>query len=129
MNGNLVYPSFVKDLGDVNPVKPSLSEILRELVTATNFVRYPQHALVAFFFVYNFSLTFVLAAYFYWFFSMVSFVFMLLATVFLGTVYNTVWYHRYCSHAAFKFGKSWARALFLWTNPFVIKEETYAIPH
>jgi fatty-acid desaturase len=55
--------------------------------------------------------------------------FMILAIPFLGTVYNTIWYHRYCSHASFKFKNELFTALFLWTNPLMFREENYAIPH
>jgi stearoyl-CoA desaturase (delta-9 desaturase) len=48
---------------------------------------------------------------------------------FVGTVYNTVWYHRYCSHQAFKFRSLWFARLFLWTNPISFREESYVIPH
>lgn len=47
----------------------------------------------------------------------------------VATVYNTVWYHRYCSHRAFKFRNIWWVRLFLWTNPVCFREESYVIPH
>ncbi|MDB6018634.1 MAG: Fatty acid desaturase [Pedosphaera sp.] len=51
-----------------------------------------------------------------------------IATV-IATVYNTVWYHRYCSHRAFKFRNRWWPRLFLWSNPVCFREESYVIPH
>lgn len=48
---------------------------------------------------------------------------------FMATVYNTIWYHRYCSHQAFKFRSLWFARLFLWTNPTLFREESYVIPH
>jgi stearoyl-CoA desaturase (delta-9 desaturase) len=47
----------------------------------------------------------------------------------LSTIYNTVWFHRYCSHRAFVFARPWVRDLFLWTNPIFFREECYALPH
>jgi fatty-acid desaturase len=47
----------------------------------------------------------------------------------IGIVYNTVWYHRYCSHRAFKFRNLWFARAFLWTNPLAFREESFAIPH
>lgn len=43
--------------------------------------------------------------------------------------YHTFWYHRYCSHKAFAFSSKLFPCLMQWTNPLLIKEETYVIPH
>jgi stearoyl-CoA desaturase (delta-9 desaturase) len=40
-----------------------------------------------------------------------------------------VWYHRYCTHRAFKFRNIRVPRLFLWTNPVCFREESYVIPH
>jgi stearoyl-CoA desaturase (delta-9 desaturase) len=48
---------------------------------------------------------------------------------FVSIVYNTVWFHRYCSHGAFRFKRPWARQIFLFTNPTFFREESYALPH
>jgi sn-1 stearoyl-lipid 9-desaturase len=47
----------------------------------------------------------------------------------LANVYNTVWYHRYCSHYAFRFSHPSIPKLFLWLNPFGYREEVYALNH
>jgi stearoyl-CoA desaturase (delta-9 desaturase) len=47
----------------------------------------------------------------------------------IATVYNTVWYHRYCSHRAFRFRSLWFARIFLWTNPVCFREESYVLPH
>jgi stearoyl-CoA desaturase (delta-9 desaturase) len=62
-------------------------------------------------------------------FSIAWVVTVVLIACFIGTVYNTVWYHRYCSHQAFKFRSVWFARLFLWTNPICFREESYVIPH
>lgn len=43
--------------------------------------------------------------------------------------YHTFWYHRYCSHKAFAFRSKLFPLLIQWTNPLLIKEEIYIIPH
>jgi sn-1 stearoyl-lipid 9-desaturase len=48
---------------------------------------------------------------------------------FIATIYNTVWYHRYCTHRAFRFRSVFFARLFLWTNPVCFREESYVIPH
>lgn len=47
----------------------------------------------------------------------------------LGVVVNTIWYHRYCSHHAFRFASGIYPRLFLWLNPLGIREELYALIH
>jgi stearoyl-CoA desaturase (delta-9 desaturase) len=53
----------------------------------------------------------------------------LLNVSFIGTVHHTIWYHRYCSHRSFRFSSIWFARLFLWTNPFLLREECYAVMH
>ena len=43
--------------------------------------------------------------------------------------FHTFWYHRYCSHRAFRFRGKWFCWLMYWLNPLLIKEEAYVIPH
>jgi stearoyl-CoA desaturase (delta-9 desaturase) len=70
---------------------------------------------------------------FVWFlathFSLMAVLLVVLCGSFVGTVYNTVWYHRFCSHQAFKFSSIWFARFFLWTNPICFREESYVIPH
>lgn len=44
-------------------------------------------------------------------------------------VWNTVWYHRYCSHRAFSFRRPVVARFFLWLNPIGFREEIYALLH
>jgi sn-1 stearoyl-lipid 9-desaturase len=47
----------------------------------------------------------------------------------LTNLANTIWYHRYCSHRAFRFSHPiWPR-LCLWLNPLGFREEIYALIH
>ncbi|MBX2884242.1 MAG: hypothetical protein KTR32_30080 [Granulosicoccus sp.] len=47
----------------------------------------------------------------------------------VGHIYNTIWFHRYCSHSAFKFKKRWYTLVFLYTDPIFFGDDSYAIPH
>ena len=61
--------------------------------------------------------------------SLATLAFFVVAAVFVVTAYNTVWYHRYCSHRAFEFEDvRWTR-LFLFTNPLCFREEGYLLAH
>jgi sn-1 stearoyl-lipid 9-desaturase len=87
----------------------------RLLPLANAFYHFGTFVIFAWFLLTHFSIAAVLA---------VSF-----SACFIGTVYNTVWYHRYCSHQAFKFRSVWFARIFLWTNPLFLREECYVIPH
>lgn len=47
----------------------------------------------------------------------------------LANLINTVWYHRFCSHASFRFKKRWIPKLLLWLNPIAYREEAYVFNH
>jgi stearoyl-CoA desaturase (delta-9 desaturase) len=46
-----------------------------------------------------------------------------------GTVTNTIWLHRYCSHRAFTFRRPWMARVLGWLNGLAIAEDRYAVPH
>jgi sn-1 stearoyl-lipid 9-desaturase len=127
--GILVVPKFLLNQLSDSKHKPTASETFDELRDAINFVRKPQHYLVAVFFFFHLTAGIIFAIHLLWFVTPASLIFLILSTFFLGTLYNTMWYHRYCSHGAFKFYDHWPKALFLWTNPLLFREESYAIPH
>lgn len=109
--------------------KPTLREVLVEWVDSVNFVKDRTRLLPALYALYHFA-TFVVFV----MFLVLHFSFLSLLTVFvlacgIATVYNTVWYHRYCTHRAFKFSNIWWIRFFLWTNPVCFREESYVIPH
>jgi fatty-acid desaturase len=109
--------------------KPSTGEVFREWFDAVAFWRDPNRRLPAFYAGYHL----LTGAVFVWFFahsfSLAAVGAVALLACFIATVYNTVWYHRYCSHRAFTFRSlGWAR-LFLWTNPVCFREESYVVPH
>src|SRR6185503_8967874 len=49
--------------------------------------------------------------------------------VWVGTVTNTLWLHRYCSHRAFAFRRPWMARGFCWINGLGIAEDKYALAH
>ena len=111
------------------PKIPRTAEVLIEWFDAVSFWKDRTRLIPAIYAAYHFA-TFLL---FVWFltthFSILTVVTVILFACFIGTVYNTVWYHRYCSHQAFKFSGIRFARLFLWTNPICFREESYVIPH
>lgn len=111
------------------PKTPTTREVLVEWFDALNFFKERARLLAAANALFHFT-TFAIFA---WFltthFSIAAVVTIMLLSSFIGVIYNTVWYHRYCSHQAFKFRSLWFARLFLWTNPLFLREECYVIPH
>jgi stearoyl-CoA desaturase (delta-9 desaturase) len=108
---------------------PTTRQVMAEWLDAVSFWKDRTRLLPASNALFHFS-TFVL---FVWFltahFSIAALVTVVLLSSFIGNIYNTVWYHRYCSHQAFRFRSIWFARVFLWTNPLFMREESYVIPH
>ena len=47
----------------------------------------------------------------------------------MANLVNTFWYHRYCSHRAFRFSRNWIPKVLLWMNPVAYREEAYVFNH
>jgi fatty-acid desaturase len=124
----LIEPCYGYSVGGDAPRRPRLPEVLREWLDAVNFVKKPR-GLAALSFAFHVSTFLVFIVYCRSYASWKSFAFLAASVFFLATVYNTVWYHRYCSHTAFAFASPLWSKLFLWTNPFFYREENYAIAH
>ncbi|MBI3252915.1 MAG: fatty acid desaturase [Candidatus Omnitrophica bacterium] len=125
----LIEPLFGTSRDGSSPYVPTLGEVIVEWLDAINFIKYPTRCLAALSLLFH-GMTFILLiVYFAKFISKPSLIFMIASIYFLGNIYNTVWYHRYCSHAAYSFKRAWCPQFFLWTNPFFFREESYAIPH
>jgi fatty-acid desaturase len=111
------------------PKTPTTREVLAEWFDAISFWKDRTRLIPAGYVVYHFA-TFLA---FLWFmtthFSVAAAVTVVVSASFIGTVYNTMWYHRFCSHQAFKFSSIWFARVFLWTNPVCFREESYVIPH
>ncbi len=109
--------------------RPRSIEVLRQYLRTLNFVEDSRNALHTLFEVTHLA-TLPLAVWFFlrfadvWTFAAYSLVFYVLANV-----YNTLWYHRYCSHFSFRFASPWWPRLFLWLNPLGYREEVYALRH
>jgi stearoyl-CoA desaturase (delta-9 desaturase) len=106
-------------LGDVLPEWLDTVNVFKNREAFTTWIWLAQHllGLVAgvFFFSYYLSWTGVL----WWLgFALIN-----------AHFFHTFWYHRFCSHRAFKFRRQWFAKLIYWLNPLMIKEETYVIPH
>jgi len=125
----LVEPLFGYSAEGDRPYTPTYKEIVLEWIDAINFIDYPNRKLIA----VNFFFHFITGIVFIYFLlrrpTFLGFLFMTLSVYFLITIYNTFWYHRYCSYLAFTFRKPFLALLFLWTNPLVFREESYTIPH
>jgi sn-1 stearoyl-lipid 9-desaturase len=111
------------------PKTPTTVQVLAEWFDAISFWKHGTRLIPAVYAIYHF-VTFLV---FVWFltthFSVAAILATALSGCFIGTVYNTVWYHRFCSHQAFRFRSIWIARIFLWTNPICLREESYVIPH
>ena len=125
--GLIVEPTF--GWGDIAPRKPSLREVIVEFVDAINFIKDRTRLLTALFTAYHLATFAVFLYFFTHYFSVKNAAAVLVIASFIATIYNTLWYHRYCTHRAYKFRHlGWTR-LFSWTNPVCFREESYVIPH
>ena len=125
--GTLVKPTY----GYVgpNPVRPTLKEVLLEWLDAINFFKDSTRLIPAAYAIYHLATGVVFVYFLVRYFSIAAFASVALIGTMIGTVYNTVWYHRYCSHQTYRFRNLWFARLFLWTNPICLREESYVIPH
>lgn len=111
------------------PSRPSLKEVWLEWIDAISFWKDVSRLLPALYAAYHLATFGVFVFFLIRFFSIPAVLSVVAIAIMIGTVYNTVWYHRYCSHQAFKFRNLWFARLFLWTNPISFREESYVVPH
>lgn len=124
----LCEPTYGYAAPDGRPRRPTTREVFTEWLDAIDVRRDGSRAVPAVSFAFH-ATTGVL--------FLLSFATMTRWTLLYGVlvhqvvslVYHTFWYHRYCSHGAFRFSSPWFTRFFLWTNPVFIREETYCIPH
>jgi stearoyl-CoA desaturase (delta-9 desaturase) len=124
----LIEPTFGYRGPDGGPYRPTLREVLHEWLDAMDGVHHRARRPTAAFFLFH-AATAVIGAIAFVNFSWDGLVFGLLAGLLISFFYHTLWYHRYCSHAAFRFSSPWFARAFLWSNPLAFREEMYAIPH
>ena len=114
---------------DGNRRAPTLAEVGRQLLHSVNFVRDRRQTLRAVFELFHAATFLAFGVFIFRFLSISTFLVYCLSVVFLATFINTIWYHRYCSHRAFRFRHpAWAK-IFLWLNPIGFREEIYALLH
>lgn len=124
----LVEPTYGYAGPDGGPYQPTLRQVLREWLDAMDACHYPARRLPAAFFFFHLA-TGIVGVLSFVTFSWDGLTFGVAAGLVVTIVYHTLWYHRYCSHAAFSFASLWFARAFLWTNPIGLREEMYAIPH
>ena len=111
------------------PETPTTRQVLHEWLDAISFWKDRARLIPALYLFYHLASAGVFVWFLATYFSVVTIAAVLLISSFVGTVYNTLWFHRYCSHQAFKFRSVWFARFFLWTNPIPFREESYVIPH
>jgi sn-1 stearoyl-lipid 9-desaturase len=127
----LIQPTFTHRDTRNEPYRPTAREVLRELIDVMNILSHPTHLLTALNFLFQCLVSVTFFVFLFWYISFATLSFILASIILFGTFYNTVWYHRYCSHVAFEFSNLRWPLLLAWTNPlaFIFREEIYAIPH
>ena len=128
----LLPPTYGHADADGAPHTPSAREAIADWLDAINPIRDPSRAvpLVA---ATHHVLTGVACL---WFFtayltwdSLRLRVFSTVAVVMMSVVYNSLWWHRYCTHRSFEFRSLWWARLVAWTNPLVYRDECFVIAH
>ena len=125
--GLLVEPTF--GWGDTAPRAPTLAEVWREWLDANDFIHYPTRRLTASFMTFHLATFGVFLYFFTTQFSLMNLALVFGVSSFISTVFGTAWYHRYCTHKAYRFRSSFWPRVFLWTNPVCFREESYVVPH
>lgn len=123
----LVSPAYLHP--PIFPLRPKNADVLADWLDAVAFWKNPSRTLIAFYALHHLATFICLVFFLRYHFSLLAVASILLMAFGIVSVYNTVWYHRYCSHQAFKFRNIWWARIFLWTNPVCFREECYVIPH
>jgi fatty-acid desaturase len=111
------------------PRVPTLAQQVHEFFESLNVFRDKRRLLSLLFELYHFGTFGLAVVYFGWHFSLTSVASLVVLLVAFANLWNTVWYHRYCSHRAFAFRTRWAPTVLLWLNPIGFREEIYALLH
>jgi fatty-acid desaturase len=127
----LLEPGFGYANSDGNPHQATFYEITKELAAVMDVMRFPNHFITASNFIFQALTGVIFLVFLDRYISIGTAFFIVCATFFIGTFYNTIWYHRYCAHVAFEFSNRVYPMFFLWTNPlgFIFREEIYIFPH
>lgn len=112
-----------------NQHSPTLTDVLPEWLDTIN-LRKNREALATWVWLGQHAIGLAATVLFFTFyFSWQGLLFWLGFALLHAHFFHTFWYHRYCSHRAFKFRNKRFAQLIYWLNPLMIKEETYVIPH
>lgn len=115
--------------GDRNLIKPCSRQIFQEFFLRLNIFKDKKNWLPFFSWA---KIIFLLPFLFVFFFNYFSFgilaVTFLYSMVVMGT-HGTVWYHRYCTHQAYRFSNKYCRLLTKNLTLSIIPEEIYVISH
>src|SRR5689334_9829625 len=101
--------------------KPTVNEILQEWFSSLNFLHERKRLLSVLWLAFHICTGICLIFYTTFYISVSSASYLFGSVIFLGTAYNTIWYHRYCAHKAFDFTNKWLPRLLLWSNPSVLR--------
>lgn len=125
----LQEPSYGWQSADGELVKPSKGQIWREIFLRINVFRSRKNWItpLAWFWVICLIPVVVLFVgwYFHWALALLALVFGMVGM----STHGTIWYHRYCTHRAYKFSNGFWRFLTQNLVPKVIPEEIYVISH
>jgi fatty-acid desaturase len=127
--GPILEPSFGYADPSGGPHRPSVSEAFAAWFDSIDFVRKRGRFATAVCAAFHLATLGSLVTFVATYLSLGTILFFVGGAVFVVTTYNTVWYHRYCSHRAFDFRNTGWTRLFLWTNPLFFREEGYLLAH
>lgn len=112
-----------------NRRSPTLIEVARQFHHSVNFVKDRRQTLRAAFEAFHAATLIAFCAFVIRFLSPRTILIYCLSFIILAIFINTIWYHRYCSHRAFRFRNPLWMRVFLWLNPIGFREEIYALLH
>lgn len=111
------------------PVTASVSDALRQYAHSLNFIADRRRTLHALFEFSHWAMAIPTLIFSVKYVTRETMAFYFATFLVLANFTNTIWYHRYCSHRAFRFRSKWIPRLILWFNPMGYREEVYALVH
>jgi len=108
---------------------PTIAEVTKEYLRSINFLSDRRRTLHAIFEAGYWGTAVATAVFVTKYVTPIHVLVYLVTFYILANVYNTVWYHRYCSHYSFRFSHVIFPRILLWLNPFGYREEVYALNH
>ncbi|OOQ61112.1 fatty acid desaturase [Mucilaginibacter pedocola] len=125
----LEQPSYGWKDADGNLSKPSNSQVLKEFLSRLNIVKSKKNWLS----FMSWAMVATLGVFFYLFlfeyFSLQGLIIAFVYSMIVMGTHGTIWYHRYCTHGAYKFSNNFWRFFTQNLTLKIIPEEIYAISH